>query len=241
MELVSLTLDCKDKSVLLIGDSHIPYEHMDYLKFIKVVSKKWNCETIIHMGDELDYHAISFHNSESSLLNADKELEESIEILKGWNEAFSKMYLLESNHGSLVTRRMKVDGVPVRVLKSQQDLYGTPNWSWHHDILLETSIGNVYLCHGKASPYGKLAREMGCSAVQGHFHGKSEITWHNRVGHQRYNMFVGCGISWSSMAFAYGKNNLPKPILSCGIIDKNGIPHLEKMITDENGRWIGEV
>ena len=54
-------------------------------------------------------------------------------------------------------------------------------------------------------------------------------------------MFVGCGIDRDSLAFAYGKNNIPYPILGCGVIDENGVPHLCKMHVDKNNRWDGVV
>jgi hypothetical protein len=43
------------------------------------------------------------------------------------------------------------------------------------------------------------------------------------------------------MAYTYGKNNLPKPILGCGVIDKNGMPHVVKMILNKRGRWAGNL
>lgn len=236
-------IDAQNRAVIIIGDSHIPYEHYQYLSFIKAVKRKYSSQRpiMIHVGDEVDNHAISFHDSDPELLSPGNELELSIERLESWNKAFPELLLLESNHGSLAYRKFKANGLPIRMLKSLQDLYGTPGWSWWDDILVKTKAGNVYLCHGKKSGYGALAKEMGCSAVQGHFHGKLEVTYHNRIGHRRFNMFVGCGINWKSLAFAYGKNHIPKPILGCGVIDRNGIPRVYPMHLDENGKWTGKI
>lgn len=241
MESVAKRINAVGKAVLVIGDTHLPYEHHQYLAFCKAVAKKYRCIIHIHIGDEADGHAISFHKSDESLLNAGDELLLTIERFKAWNKAFPKLKLLESNHGSLIFRRMKVEGIPVRFIKPLQEIYETPKWSWWHDILLKTSYGEIYLCHGKSAGYGMLAREMGCSAIQGHFHGKLEVTWHQKVEHRRFNMFVGCGINWNSMAFAYGKNNLPKPILGCGVIDAEGLPHVIKMKLGKKGNWTGKL
>ena len=97
------------------------------------------------------------------------------------------------------------------------------------------------MCHGKSSAYGKLAREMMCSAVQGHFHGKAEITWHKSAMGSRFNMFVGCLVDEDSMAMAYAKNNIPKPILSVGYVDENGNPLIIKMNLLSNGDWDGKI
>lgn len=226
------------KRVLVIPDTHIPYSHIDYIKFLTYLKDKYKPEIVVHLGDELDYHAISFHDSDSSLLCADEELDKSIiELQEGLHKLFPKLYLLESNHGSLVYRKMKHHGLPIRTLRSLNELYETPRWEWHHDIVLLTSHGMVYMCHGKSSTYGKLAKEMGCSAIQGHYHGKFEITWHRTAMGSRFNAFAGCLVDENSMAMAYAKNNLPKPILGALFIDDRGLPRLLKMKLKPDGRW----
>lgn len=234
-------INAKGKAVLLIGDSHIPYEHKDYLKFCKAVSQKYQCKIYVHVGDEVDNHAISFHDTDPELLSPGAELEKAIVRLGGWEEAFPGMTLLTSNHGSLVIRKFKHHGIPIHYLKTFQEVYGTPTFEWVEDVLIETKLGLVYGCHGKSGTYGKLAKEMGCSAFQGHFHGKREVTWHVTAGGERFNLFVGCGIDRKSLAFAYGKNHIPKPALGCAVIDKEGIPHLVKMHLNGKGRWNGKV
>ena len=241
MQLVEHKMNALGKSVLIIGDTHLPYHHSDYLDFIKAVSKKFNCKIHIHIGDEIDGHAWSFHDSDQELFSAGHELELAIEQLEPWVKAFPDLKLLESNHGSLLSRRLKHHGIPIRSLKPLSELYNAKKWQWFDDILLKTKLGDVYLCHGKASPYGKLCKEMSRSCVQGHFHNKLEITWHDSIETSRFNMFVGCGINWKSRAFDYGKNNAPKPILGCGVIDQNGLPLVVKMICDSKCRWIVKI
>lgn len=233
------TVNAKNKSVLLIGDSHLPYEHIDYLNFCKYVSDYFSCKLHIHMGDYEDHHAISMHDSDVDLLSAGDELELVIEKTVYWYKAFPKMITIDSNHGSLVYRRMKKHGIPLAHIKPLKEIYRTPKWSWYSDVMLSTKQGEVYLTHGKSSVYNKLAREIGCSAAQGHFHGKLEVTWANSIFHERFNMFVGCGIDKQSLAFAYGKNNIPHPMLGCGVIDEEGNPHIVRMRTNKKGRWIG--
>ena len=135
-------LNGKRKNILIISDTHIPYSHPDYILFLTAVKKKYKPHIIIHIGDELDYHAISFHDSDSSLMSADMELDKAIiELQEGLAKLFPKMYLLESNHGSLVYRKLKHHGIPIRVLKDLPELYETPTWSWHFEIVLDTLMG----------------------------------------------------------------------------------------------------
>lgn len=230
------------KSVLLISDTHIPYSHPDYLVFLASIKKIYKPDIIIHGGDEVDCHAISFHDSDSSLLNADAELDRAIEELQdGMHMMFPKMYLLESNHGSLIYRKMKSNGLPIRHLKPLPELYGTPKWSWHEDILLLTEQGPTYICHGKTSAYGKLCKEMMTNAIQFHFHGKAEITYHKSVMGTRYNMYCGCLVDETSMAMAYARNNLPKAVHAVGFINQLGNPYLIRMNLKADGRWDGKL
>ena len=238
---VEKIVNAKNKAVLLIGDSHIPYEHKDYLRFCKAVAKKYSCSIYVHVGDEVDNHAISFHDTDPELLAPSNELEKSITRLGAWEEAFAGAYVLTSNHGALVIRRFKHHGIPLHYLKSFQEVYRTPTWTWVEDIIIQTKSGDFYGCHGKSSVYGKLAKEMGCSAFQGHYHGKHEVTRHASALCDRFNVFVGCGIDRKSLAFAYGKNHIPKPLLGCAIIDKEGIPRIIKMTLNKKGRWNGKV
>jgi len=234
-------IDAKNKNVLLIGDSHLPYEHCDYLAFCKAVKKKYKCLLVIHMGDYEDQHAISFHDSDVDLYSAGHELEIVIEKTKHWYKAFNKMVTLDSNHGSLVIRNFKKRGIPMQHMRALKEVYNTPNWNWFESILLRTNAGDTLLRHNKSTTYQKFAREEGCNCWQGHYHGKAEITWCNTEYNERYNAFTGCGVNKDSLALAYGKANIPQPILSCGRIDQHGMPHVVKMNLDKKGRWDGNI
>lgn len=238
-----MRLDATGRRVLIIPDLHIPYEHPDSYKFLKEIKRKFLLpgDIIMNLGDEVDNHAISFHDSISELLSAGDELKVSIERIQGIKKLFPKMYLCDSNHGSLLFRRMKSHGVPVSVIKPLQEIYDTPKWEWHEDYVVKTHLGDIYICHGKSSTYGKLCRETGLSSIQGHFHSKYEITWHETVSGTRFNMFVGCLADRSSLAFSYAKNNIPKFILGTAIIDERGHPFLVKMNLDDKGRWDGHL
>jgi len=239
-----LEINAKNKRVLLISDQHFPYHHRDTHKFLEAIRDKYLTpyDIIINGGDEVDNHAISFHPSDGDLPSAGDELDKAIRNIQHLEELFPEMYLCDSNHGSLAVRRFKFHGIPLRYLKSLNDIYGVnSNWKWNEDYLLKTKLGDVYICHGKSSVYGKLSKEVGCSAIQFHFHGKYEITWHSTVLGSRFNMFCGCLVDRDSLAMAYGKNHIPKPILGVGLISKDGIPALIKMNLDKKNRWDGKL
>lgn len=224
-----LKINARGKRVLIISDLHIPYSVKGYLDFLKKLKREFKPHIIINIGDELDYHGQSMHDHDPDLDSAGKELDRSIQELQdGIHKLFPKMFLLESNHGSMTGRRAKKNGIPVRTLRSLPDLYETPKWSWHAEIILQTRRGPVYLCHGKSGVYGKMVKESGASCIQGHFHGKFEITYHGSILDTRFNMFVGCLVDIDSLAMAYGRNFTVKPILGSGGITEEGEPRLFK-------------
>ena len=230
-----------DQSVLFISDLHEPFSHPDSHAFLKAIKDNYKPDIIINMGDEIDSSQISFHPSDSALPNADKELELAIEELQKLRDIFPKMYLCESNHGSLAYRKAKYHGIPIRQLRDLHELYETPQWSWHAEIMLETHNGFVTVVHGRTGSRGKLALEQGNSAVQAHFHSTAEISWIRSTMNTRFNMICGCLVDEKHLAFAYGKNIAKKPIQCVGWLNEYGEPCLTRMMLDKHGRWIGKL
>ena len=233
-------VNCKGKQVLIIPDLHCPYHHPDSFAFLAKIKKQYKItdkDVIINLGDETDGHAISFHNSDSALPSADRELEKAIEALQELHSIFPKMYLVSSNHGDLKYRKLKHHGIPIAHLKSQKQLYGTPKWNWYDDLILDTHKGPLYVCHGRSANGDKLSGELSMSVCQGHFHSKYSITWHSNGVEDRFSLFAGSLIDRQSLAFSYGKLMLKKPILGAALITEDGTPHLIKMELNKKERW----
>lgn len=221
-----LNLDARNKRVLLISDLHFPFAIDGWFEFLSNLHAVRKYDIIISIGDEVDGHNLSFHEKEDGMPSPSKELEMAQDCMKLMSSVFPKMYILNSNHGSLIFRKAKFHGIPYAMIKPLPELYGTPLYEWHDEIILETNAGKVYLCHGRTSAYGRLAKEERVSAAQGHFHSKAEITWHKTTAGMIFNMFIGCLADQRKIAFNYAKLNLPKFINCVGEIDSEGMPHL---------------
>lgn len=237
-------INAKNRRCLIISDTHCPYQHIDWLKFLRAIKEKYldPNSLIIHIGDEIDNHAISMYPSDQDLYSAGDELEKASSCMQALEELFPKLYLLESNHGSLAFRRFKLNGIPLKYLKPLHQVYGVSSkWTWHDDIILKTKIGDVYLCHGKSGRSGALTKDLGTSSIQGHYHSKFEVTWHHSIIKTNFSVYVGCLISWKNMAFHYGKNHMKKPILGVGELSKEGYPRLLKMNLNDKDRWDGKL
>lgn len=236
LELVAL-----DQSILVISDLHFPNAHPDWYIFLKTIKVKYRPEIIINVGDEVNGSRWNFHDSDEALPSADEELQEAIDEIRLLYQLFPKMNLCESNHGSLLYRKIKHHGIPLRSLKPLPELYGTPGWKWSHEIKIETHSGKISIVHGRSGAYNKLSMEQGISSVQGHHHSKFEITWQSSTERTIFNMIVGCLIDYKSMAFDYGKNITKKPVIGVGWINDLGEPTLIRMMLDKNERWTGKL
>lgn len=221
-----LKIDGKGKRVLLISDLHFPFAVSGWFEFLRDLHQKRKYDIIISMGDETDGHGISFHENEDGAPSPSKELEEAIDCMQLLATLFPKIHILESNHGSLIFRKAKFHGIPYSYIRPLKDIYGTPGFTWHSDILIDTHNGPVYLCHGRNSAYGKMVKEMGISCIQAHFHSKAEITYHQTIMGRKFNMFVGCLADQEKLAFRYANNNIGKFINCVGEITGSGKPNL---------------
>jgi hypothetical protein len=216
--------------ILILSDMHIPYHHPGLLPFLDGLKTRYEPTRIICVGDELDKHAMSFHDSDPDLDSAGKELERAREVIAKIERMFPVMDLIDSNHGSMVHRKAKHHGIPRHYIKSYNDVLGVgPGWKWHYDLTVELPDGKpVYFHHGKSADGLKLSQTTGMSCVQGHYHEKFNVAyWANSLG-LYFSMQVGCLIDDGSYAFAYNNVNLRRPIIGTGLII-DGIPILEAM------------
>ena len=229
------------KSVLIISDTHIPYHVPELMDFLKLLKKKYKPDRIIHIGDEVDKHAMSFHDSDPDLPSAGDELKLSIPVIKELENMFPRMDLLDSNHGSLVFRRAFKHGIPKAYIKKYNDfLQVGKGWKWHDDLVVDTPLGKVYFCHGKTPDILKLAQSMGMSCVSGHYHSLMGVRYYGNSLGLYFGLQVGCMIDSKSLAFRYNKVQKARPIIGCSVIYK-GLPIIEPFIKDKSGNWIGKL
>jgi predicted phosphodiesterase len=229
------------KRILVISDMHLPYQHKDSIKFLKEIKKEFKPDTTISIGDLLDQHALSFHDSSPELYSAGHELDKAKEYVKELESVFPKLTEVDSNHSSMIYRRALKHGLPRAYLKDYGDFLETKKWKWVDDLTLTMSNGQrCFFTHGRSADVLKVSQTMGMSCVQGHYHTKFVISWWANPDNLFFGMNVGCLIDQKSMAFNYAKNFRTRFIIGCGIII-NGIPRLLPMVLDKKGDWIGKI
>ncbi len=233
--------------VLVISDRHNPYHHLDSVKFILAVEEKYRLlknpfDLVVDIGDGEDFHALSFHDTDVDLLSAGHELEAVISENQPIYDRFPRMEIVDSNHSSMVFRKGKHHGLPRQVLKSYREILRAPEgWNWNTEIITKMSDGSQWLfCHSYGSNVLQVSQKRGMSVCQGHHHSKfSAQAWTSATG-THWAVQTGCLIDDVSMAFAYNKTTVERPVMGMARIE-NGIPYLLPMLLDASGRWNGFI
>jgi hypothetical protein len=79
----------KDENrVLVIGDLHEPFCLKGYLRFCKETYAKHNCNKVVFIGDIIDNHYSSYHETDSDGMGGKAELDLAIKRVSKWYKAF---------------------------------------------------------------------------------------------------------------------------------------------------------
>lgn len=231
-----------NKCILVISDLHCPYQHKDAVAFLAAIKKKYNPTRVILSGDEADFAGISFHDHDPDMDTPGKELQAAIKALKPIYKLFPKAEVLESNHGSLVLRKAIANGLSRKYFRTPGEILEAPKgWTWHFDI--QTTLPNgtpAYFHHSKGANVKKNSQAMGSCFIMGHHHESFNIEYWGNPNALLFGMTVGCLVDPHSLAMAYNKNNLRRPVIGCGVI-VDSIPVLIPMRLDKRGRWTGKL
>jgi len=204
----------------VIGDTHLPFERADYLDFCVSTFKKHKVNRVVHIGDLIDHHALSFHDSEPLLRGAHGEWIDARRRLEPWYKAFPKLTLCHGNHDLIPQRQLTKLGMPAETwMRPLKEVYQMPK-GW--DIVDEVTIDGVLYHHGYTANgvngfRNDAVRRM-CRTVSGHCHSNAGVSATASQHRLVWGMAVGCGVDASSLAFAYGKHFLNKPIIACGLV-----------------------
>jgi len=215
----------------IIGDTHIPFCLDGYMEFCQRTFEDWGVDRVVHIGDLVDHHSLSFHDSEPLLKGAYGELVDARDELEAWYKTFPKLTIINGNHDLIPARQLKKIGMDAEVwMKPLADIYNFPK-GW--DMADELFIDGVLYHHGYtacgANGFRNDAKARMVSTVSGHAHGNAGVAATASDHRLVWGMAVGCGVDNTSMAMAYGKHFKNKPIISCGVVIDGKLPVVEFM------------
>ena len=207
-----------ESRVLVIGDIHAPFTRKDYLQFCIDTYNKYKCNKVVFIGDIIDNHYSSYHETDADGLGGDTELTLAIEMIQDWYNAFPDAYVTVSNHDSIIMRKAQSSSIPSKWIKNYNEVLGTPKWKWVTDVVID----DVRYVHGHKSSKARTAakRDMQ-STVTGHFHTDMYVDWMFGAKKAVFALAVGCGIDSESYAMGYMQGG-KKEALGCGVVLDNG-------------------
>lgn len=216
--------------VLGIGDPHEPFCLDGYMEHCLKVYRDWKCDRVVFLGDEVDQHAMSFHEHDPDGRSAGDEHEEAKAKLRRWYKAFPRAFVCIGNHTKLPLRQARAAGITRHWMKTYNEAWGIGSgWRWG----ISTEIDGVLYTHGTgnsgAMAHRNLAIKKRQSVVMGHVHSHAGIAFHASERDLLFGLNVGCGIDADVYAMEYGRDYNDKPIIACGVVVDGFYPHLVPM------------
>jgi predicted phosphodiesterase len=222
----------KSNRVGFIGDTHSPVMLEGYPEWCMEVFDSWDVDRIIHIGDFVDWHAASRHESEVGYSDVTVEFEKAYVQVQHQQDVFGKkVECMLGNHDCIPSRILKSMGMPENLLRNENDLWDL-EWTFYpryHKL----QIDDFQVMHGdqgrsSATPALAKATADWRSTVCGHHH-TALGAWHACNESARYfGLSVGCGVDTGHAAMAYGKSFSKKGMIGCGVVI-DGVPYAEPM------------
>ena len=208
--------------VLIIGDTHCPVMLDGYVEFLQETYDKYDCTRVVHIGDVVDWAAISYHKTPLTPTTPEDEYHAAKEQLSLLVDAFPVAQVTLGNHGDLPWRRASDVGIFPELIKDPATMWDTPEWEWLPRYV-DLEIDGVMYRHGDKALGGmhaayKNAKSEFRSVVQGHMHAQLGVWYHANANKMVFGLQTGCGVDASSAAMSYGIVYSAKPIIGCGVV-----------------------
>ena len=232
------------KSILILSDTHFPYQHLNYFEWIKKIKNHIKPTRVIHIGDVIDNASIMVErpadpNVESPIF----ELASAKKEIRKLEKIFPKMDILFGNHDLRIMRRAERFGIPRSMLKDLNSIYEIKsNWRWHDKLIVQLpNKTNVFFTHNFKNNILASSREIGGSFLCGHFHTQANINYWSSPTALNFAMCVGSSINPKAASMRYQKNFIKRPIISIGAILNNSQPVIYAMPLNDRGEWTGAI
>ena len=218
-----------DATVLIIGDLHHPFCLPGYLDFCEKQYDRFDCDTVVFIGDIIDNHYPSYHETDPDGMAGGDELDLAIKRVRPYVKAFPDAWVTIGNHDRMVMRKAFSGGIPKKWIREYNDILEAPGWEFVDEVVID----GVQYIHGEGGTARVKAKNDKFSTVQGHLHTQSYIE--SSVGRDSciFGMQVGCGIDRRAYAMAYAKTG-PKPAIGCGVVMDAGKLPIQIMADLEN-------
>lgn len=226
-----MTKAYKNDHILIISDTHFPYNHKGVFNFLKNLKDTCQPERVFHLGDLTDQYMFSSYPKIPEADGVSTELRKVRQCVERLGELFPDMIIMSSNHDDRVYKKSRLGGIPKELLLPYKSLIGADkfNWRWVEDYIIRLpNKQHLYMCHTKAGKAANMSKLLGMNVAVGHHHSEFGVAYHGTPLGTRWGVDCGCLIGDDHYAFAYNKQSLIRPVLGCVRV-YNSTPILEKM------------
>lgn len=203
----------KESRVLVVGDLHCPFDLESYFDHVVQTYERYNCNRVVFIGDVIDNHYSSYHETDANGMGGAQELELAIQRLSRYYHRFPDADVLIGNHDRLIMRKAQSSQVPAKWIKSYKDVLETPGWRFVEEL----EIDGVLYTHGEGGTAKTKCRADLQSTVQGHLHTQAYTEYFVGRNTRIFGTQVGCGIDAKSYAMGYAKAG-KKPAIGCAVV-----------------------
>ena len=202
----------KENRILVIGDLHAPFTLDGYLEHCIDTYEKYNCNKVIFIGDIIDNHYSSYHETDPNGLSGGDELYRAIKEIQKWYQAFPVADVTVGNHDRMIMRKAFSGSIPKEWIKSYNEVLGV-SWNWVEEV----EYDDVQYTHGEGGTARTKAKNDMMSTVQGHIHTQMYVEWMVGKNYRVFGMQVGCGIDRDAYAAAYARA-YKKQAVGCAVV-----------------------
>jgi len=171
----------RNRVILVLSDIHCPYHDVEALQEAIQFGQKCGADTVILLGDVMDFHRISRYENAPGTLSFAREIEVGNQLLFGIRESFrdADIFYVEGNHemrleAYIQKNASEFSDLPDIKLSRMLDLHAQ-DITYIQDGFIH--CGDMTFIHGHemrgiggVNPSRKLYGKMKKSAICGHLH-----------------------------------------------------------------------
>ena len=200
-------------NVLVIGDLHEPFCLDKYLEFCVSKYEQFDCTEVVFIGDIIDNHYSSYHETNADGMGGADELQLAIQRIARWYKEFPEATVIIGNHDRMIMRKAQTSAIPSKWIKSYKEVLEVPGWNFVERYVKD----GVQFLHGEGGTARTKCRADMQSTIQGHLHTQCYTEWYVGQNFKVFGSQVGCGIDATAYAMAYAKRG-KKPAIACAVV-----------------------
>lgn len=220
---------------LVVPDLHLPFVYPSFMRFCKDQRAEYGTEQTIFIGDIVDNYMVSTFVRDPVRASAGAEFKQALAAVQKWHDEFPNAIVIVGNHDIRPFKRAREGGIPGPMMKELADMWQTPTWTW----LPEYVVDRVKYVHGDgmSGPTAALRRAITSrmSVVMGHTHSFGGVQYHANDDSLIFGMNVGWGGDEKAYAFEYGRANVNRGTVGCGLVVSRKEAHF--LPADLNGNY----